>query len=420
MGLGRVGGRSVGRATRRIGGAGRRIGGGIRRTGGGIRRVTRHRPCGRRIGAHQSRFAARRARHAARRGVSRVCRFRVNWGGVRHRRRVGWGLNPTSVFFVGTFGRLRRYGRNGTYALHQAERKRNGLPMEGGGGDYGNYYAQNDAKTQVDPEIYTCFVTVEFSPTAEGVSISEIQPNIKEGKIIPPSENKQQYDVPVPQGLKPGDMFQANVGGQLMQVQVPLDKGPPGVPVPANTMARVWGPSSNTGQSPGQTTQLMEITVPPGFGPGMMLQFQTVEGKAMEVLIPAGATSGSTFQLHVPQNVQSPVLSPEVNNPEASKEPPKNPRIVDGEFGADENGIQATVPESITVQDFLIALENAQLVQTTDGAELDLTSLNVGVDTYDENDTRLLKDILKSSGQRVEVEGFVVPPEQAAQCCTII
>jgi len=331
-------------------------------------------------------------------------------------------MSRTPVLTVGTFGALRTYGKNGQQYLRQNQAP--GFQNQGRNGIQGEPYHHtptSDSKyTEVDPEIYTCFLTINISSEIATISIAELQPSVKKaasgGSVQQGAESKMQFDVPIPAGLKPGDHFQANVGGQLMQVAVPADIGLPGQPLPANHTTRVWGPSkpSQAGSGTGGG-ELLELEVPHGMGEGMMLQFQTPQGQLMEVPIPKGVKEGSTFQFVLPPPT-SPMMSPTSSAPATNA---TGPRMQDAEFGADRNGIEVTIPASTTIYDLLIALEEAQLVQTTDGAMLDLTHLHVGFDTYDENDRRLVSSVVKS-GQRVEVEGYIVTPEQGAQCCTII
>jgi len=328
----------------------------------------------------------------------------------------------------------------------------------------------DEKKSTVDPEEYSCFVTVFFSDTATAIKIEEIKPTVKltqkanvnaSGMSM---DHKMMYDVPCPTGMFPGSSFQANVGGTLMQINVPLRIGQPGIPVPAGTPIRVWGPgpvpttaspqpasappvygsdpsgwmspkspqlppsqtsgvgppaySGAPGLSPDGKTQAMEVEIPPGMQGGMELQFETMDGRLMEVAIPEGLVGGQTFQVEVPRNLPPPPEDPDIAVSGQVIGGSKALKVLDNELGSDLNGIRITVPQATTVKDLLAALEAAQLVQLTDGGSLDLTQLHVAANSYQETDERALNSILKN-GQRCEVSGFVIPPNSNRGCCVI-
>lgn len=344
----------------------------------------------------RSRWAWHRAR---RHGI--LGAYSVRWGGTRRRRRAGWSELGNPVFCVGTFGKRNTYGRVET-------------------------------KTPVPPEAYTCFVTLRFSNESKEVVLSEIEAKVSLQQSPGSGEQKstqmQIYQVSIPPGQYPGGTFQAMVGGQIMQVPIPADFGPPGQLIPQGRLMQIQAPAPAPSGN-----QLLQVVVPYGLNPGDAMQFQAPSGAIMEVTIPEGAEAGKPFTLEVP--AQAPPDSaydpPGYSEPGEQPKPEPGasgqqqqsqgaPRVVDNEFGADRNGIVATVPTSTTIRELLLALEKANLCQTTEGQVLDLDKLHAGKNTYESENTTLLSSVARE-GDRVEVEGFLLVPTPAGDnCCVII
>lgn len=334
---------------------------------------------------------SRYRRHRARR-IHTPLRYSLGWGGMRRRRRYGW--NNSYVYCVGTFGRRRRYGRAGF-----------------GGAGHG------EAK-EADPQMYTCFVTIQFSPEAKVVTLQEIQPNLEHKSGGGGGGGVQLYEVDIPQGLVPGATFQTMLNGQMMEVTIPMEMGPAGMILPPGSKMRIQGPSGTN-----SALTRVSLTVPVGMGPGMPMQFLTPTGNTLEVNIPQGVTEGQTFECDIPTQIFEQKALDESHAIEDKPEEQQGlktagPRVTDTAFGTDENGIRATVPADITIAEFLQALEQSELVQLSGETVLDLTSLHVGTNSFSEEDNRRLDSIMKN-GQRGQVEGYIVQPPPA-ECCQVI
>lgn len=61
---------------------------------------------------------------------------------------------------------------------------------------------------------------------------------------------------------------------------------------------------------PANATSLVNVTVPPGVLPGAHIIVATPDGRQVSVVVPANATTGSTFQISVPAPVQPVAAAP--------------------------------------------------------------------------------------------------------------
>eukprot|EP00312_Isochrysidales_sp_CCMP1244_P001797 CAMPEP_0196687978 /NCGR_PEP_ID=MMETSP1090-20130531/15736_1 /TAXON_ID=37098 /ORGANISM="Isochrysis sp, Strain CCMP1244" /LENGTH=110 /DNA_ID=CAMNT_0042026827 /DNA_START=34 /DNA_END=363 /DNA_ORIENTATION=+ len=97
-----------------------------------------------------------------------------------------------------------------------------------------------------------------------------------------------QYQINVPPGVQPGQRIQANVGGQMVQVQVPLNLGP-------DRLVRITVPAA----APPPQPQQFRVTVPPGCGAGSVFQ-ANVGGRLVQITVPPGQGPGSQLMVNAP------------------------------------------------------------------------------------------------------------------------
>ena len=158
-------------------------------------------------------------------------------------------------------------------------------------------------------------------------------------------------EVVVPDELQPGDTFMVQAPRSDLQFSVVVPDGAHG-----GVMIEISLPlDANEEASVDSETELVEVTVPEGVEPGMLLAVTSAWGGVFEVAVPEGVLPGMTIQIDLPRAAEPvpPMQATEAPSSlersplAAAAEPPRTPSRFDagGGWSSDADRSAAPMPK---------------------------------------------------------------------------